>query len=105
MPSALPGAHVRLASGSTNATCNVCHPQTVRPDGSVDAAGGKHVDGTVEVDPAAVHPDGWLDPASPDFHGVAAAPSAAPCFRCHALNVPAQVTTVVCNGCHLIIGH
>ncbi len=47
VPSALPGAHVRLASGSTNATCNVCH----------------------------------------------------------ATSTPANVTTVVCNGCHTVLGN
>ncbi len=105
VPSALPGAHARLASGSTNATCNVCHPQTVRADGTVDVAGGAHVDGTVEVDPAAVHPDGWLDPSSPQFHGSAAGAGYTACLRCHATSTPAHVTTVVCNGCHAVLGN
>ena len=105
VPSALPGAHARLASGSTNATCNVCHAETVRADGTVDVAGGMHVDGAVEVDPAAVHPAGWLDPTSADFHGLAASATYTPCLRCHATNAPAKVTTVICNGCHAIIGN
>jgi len=104
VPSALPGAHARLASGSTNATCNVCHPETVLADGTVDVAGGKHVDGLPEVDPEAMHPAGWLDPSSAQFHGVAAAPSVDPCLRCHAPDLPAKVTTIVCNGCHGLIG-
>jgi predicted CxxxxCH...CXXCH cytochrome family protein len=107
VPSALPGAHARLASGSTNATCSVCHPETVRADGTIDLAGGKHVDGLPQVDPEAVHPAGWLDPSSPQFHAAAAAaaaPSYAACLRCHAANAPANVTTIVCNGCHGLIG-
>jgi predicted CxxxxCH...CXXCH cytochrome family protein len=103
-PSALPGAHMRLASGSTNATCSVCHPQTVLPSGAIDVAGGKHVDGSPEFDEAALHPGGWLDPSSPEFHGLAASPSHAACLRCHAVDAPAQVTTIVCNGCHGFIG-
>ena len=102
VPSALPGAHPRLADGSTNATCNVCHPATVKADGTVDVSGGKHVDGVVEVDPAAVHPAGWLDPSSPQFH--THAPTFGTCLNCHALDAPAHVTTIVCNGCHDLIG-
>jgi predicted CxxxxCH...CXXCH cytochrome family protein len=104
-PSALPGAHARLADGSTNATCNVCHPGTVKADGTIDVAGGKHVDGSVQVDPAAVHPAGWLDPSSAQFHGRSAT-TASPvsCERCHAVDAPARVTTVVCNSCHNFIG-
>lgn len=29
--------------------CSACHPATVRPDGTIDVAGGKHVDGQVDV--------------------------------------------------------
>lgn len=101
-PSALPGAHARLASGSTNATCNVCHPDTVDVDGTIKVAGGSHVNGAVDVLPAAVHPAGWLDPSSPDFHPHA--PSFDGCTTCHSFNPPANVTTVVCNGCHDLIG-
>ncbi len=97
-PSALPrSAHAPLAAGSTNATCKVCHAATVKADGTVDVAGGKHVNGSVDVDPEAVHPFGWLDPSSPNFHRDPASPA---CFRCHTLDAPAQVTTIVCNGCH-----
>ena len=101
-PSALPGAHPRLADGASNATCNVCHPSTVNADGTVNVAGGKHVNGTVDVLPAAVHPAGWLDLSSPDFH--AHAGDFTGCTTCHALSAPAHVTTVVCNACHDLIG-
>jgi predicted CxxxxCH...CXXCH cytochrome family protein len=100
-PSALPRVHVRLAAGSTNATCNVCHPATVKVDGTIDVAGGKHLNGSAEVDPAAVHPSGWMDRSSPNFHGTGLVQ---PCLRCHAINAPATVTTLTCNYCHNIIG-
>ncbi len=33
--------------------CAACHPTTVRSDGTIDIAGGHHVNGVVEADPAA----------------------------------------------------
>jgi predicted CxxxxCH...CXXCH cytochrome family protein len=119
-PTSLPAGHAhlgQLADDCTSTTCqvcNVCHAQTVSPDGTVDVAGGMHVNGQVEVDPAAIHPSGWLDSSSPDFHGGSpppppnSTPHAVPasyqdCLRCHTVNPPAQVTTVVCNGCHALI--
>jgi predicted CxxxxCH...CXXCH cytochrome family protein len=99
-PTSLPSGHARLAAGATNATCNVCHAATVRSDGTVDVGGGMHVNGAVDRDPAAVHPSGWLDPSSAQFHGEAASPSHDACLRCHAIALPAHVTTVVCAGCH-----
>jgi predicted CxxxxCH...CXXCH cytochrome family protein len=40
-------------AGATD--CAGCHPQTVKPDGTIDVAGGRHIDGTVQfVDPATV---------------------------------------------------
>ena len=38
-----PPPHVQLTG------CNTCHPATVLPGGSVDVAGGRHIDGTLEV--------------------------------------------------------
>jgi len=104
-PPMLPSGHVDLASGSTAATCNACHGETVKADGTVDVAAGKHVNGTVEFDPIANHPSGWLDPGSASFHGNGISKqNHASCLRCHAVDFPARVTTVVCNGCHALIG-
>jgi predicted CxxxxCH...CXXCH cytochrome family protein len=104
-PSALPTGHVALAAGSTNATCRVCHPATVKADGTIDVAGGKHMNGVVQADtdPAATHPAGWLVKGNASFHGNAAIADQSPCFRCHAWELPARVTTVICWGCHQII--
>jgi predicted CxxxxCH...CXXCH cytochrome family protein len=99
-PSALPRSnHAQLAAGATNGTCNVCHPATVNADGTI-LAGGKHVNGSFDTDPAAKHPAGWLVSTSPDFHGLAAAQGLDACNRCHATSGAAKVTTVVCASCH-----
>lgn len=101
--SALPTVHVALVAGSTNATCNICHPMTVKADGTIDAAGGKHVNGQHDVDPAAKHPSTWMAAPynGPGFHG---AQASAACFRCHAASAPARVTTLTCNYCHDMLG-
>jgi predicted CxxxxCH...CXXCH cytochrome family protein len=33
-----------------NPLCNACHPLTVAVDGTIDVAGGRHIDGTVDVE-------------------------------------------------------
>ena len=68
--------------GFTRATCSACHPETLKPDGSVDVAGGRHVNGQAEG--FAGHPAGWLDVSSPAFHGPAALPNPSACLTCHA---------------------
>lgn len=98
---ALSRTHSYLAAGSTAATCNVCHPATVKADGTIDVAGRKHVDGALQVDPAAAHPAGWMTVSSGQFHGLAADRS---CFRCHAADLPARVSAVYCNVCHTPLG-
>ena len=41
------GRHPAVTGGLT--ACSKCHPETVKPDGTIDVAGGKHVDGEVEL--------------------------------------------------------
>lgn len=91
--------HPALAAGSTAATCAVCHADTLDASGAL-RAGGPHLDGKIDVDPAARHPAGWTDASSPDFHGRAAAADPAPCARCHAATGSARVTAVTCASCH-----
>ncbi|MFL5270462.1 MAG: CxxxxCH/CxxCH domain c-type cytochrome, partial [Anaeromyxobacteraceae bacterium] len=38
------------APHAQNTSCDTCHPATVKPGGAIDVAGGKHLDGVVEVD-------------------------------------------------------
>jgi predicted CxxxxCH...CXXCH cytochrome family protein len=101
--SALPDGHPQLVSSATNATCSICHPDTVNPDGTINVASGAHVNGTVDVLPAANHPDGWIDQSSPNFHGNAPG-GISGCTTCHSYDRPAHVTTVVCNDCHNSLG-
>ncbi len=35
--------------GALAARCEACHPDTVRPDGTIDVAGGHHIDGRIDV--------------------------------------------------------
>ncbi len=35
--------------GALAARCSACHPDTVRPDGTIDLAGGHHIDGRIDV--------------------------------------------------------
>ncbi len=44
-----PGPHPQ------NPACQECHPATVRSDGTIDVAGGKHVDGKLEVSCSGCH--------------------------------------------------
>jgi len=98
---ALPrSGHPALASGATNATCAVCHAETVDPAGGIEVASGTHVNGIVDVDPAAKHPAGWTDRSSASFHGLAASQDVAVCWRCHAAREPALVAGVTCASCH-----
>jgi predicted CxxxxCH...CXXCH cytochrome family protein len=105
--SALPrGIHPPLAATATNATCNVCHPDTVKADGTIDVAKGKHmngVNGDVDVDPEAVHPDTWLDAVGTQTHSAVALRTPLgpdPCFRCHVWRGTPTVTAIVCWNCH-----
>jgi predicted CxxxxCH...CXXCH cytochrome family protein len=93
-----PPAHPALAAGSTAATCAICHPSTVLPDGSIDVASGRHLNGV--NDGFWGHPPGWMDYASTDFHGAYAKDDQKACYVCHAKNPPAYGSAVVCSSCH-----
>ena len=82
------------APGSTS--CNGCHPGTVRPDGTIDVAGGLHGNGNVDV--VGGHPAGFSDPAQ---HGPAALAGLAACRNCHGANLDGVGGTVPsCQSCH-----
>lgn len=87
------------APGSTQ--CNACHPGTVKPDGTIDVAGGLHADGIVEV--AGGHPAGWADPTQ---HGYAAKTGLDGCRSCHGSNLDGVGGTgPSCAGCHTAAGY
>ena len=97
---ATPAGHPALAASATNATCNVCHPATVKANGTIDVAGGKHVDGQGQALAAASHPAGWGTPGNANFHAGPASQGLQACLTCHAATPPATVANVVCSTCH-----
>jgi predicted CxxxxCH...CXXCH cytochrome family protein len=89
-------------------TCNACHPETVLPDGSIDLAGGRHIDGILQApagnlacdachgengNPAPPRAlDGSVDPASP---GVGA-------HRAHLTAGHVRREPIACDECHVV---
>jgi predicted CxxxxCH...CXXCH cytochrome family protein len=99
-PSPATTTHPALAATATRATCNVCHPTTVKTDGTIDVPGGKHIDGVEQVLADAQHPAGWLTQTSTDFHAYKAEQNINACLQCHVASGTATVTTVRCSDCH-----
>ncbi len=85
----------------TSTACATCHSGTVKTDGTIDVAGGLHVNGRVDLGGggggAGVHPAGWSDPAQ---HGPAAKRDLASCRTCHGNDYAGGATGVSCNACH-----
>lgn len=81
---------------ATSTNCSSCHPRTVKPDGTVDVAGGFHINGSIEV--TGGHPAGWADP---NQHGHAAnAQGLAGCRTCHGAALDGGTAGVSCASCH-----
>ncbi len=81
---------------ATSTTCASCHPRTVKPDGSIDVAGGFHINGSVEA--SGGHPPGWADVAQ---HGFAAnAQGLGGCKACHGPALDGGTAGVSCASCH-----
>jgi predicted CxxxxCH...CXXCH cytochrome family protein len=98
-----PAGHPALAGPVTAATCSACHPATVRADGTIDVAGGKHMDGLAEVTGGHSDPQ-WADPA---HHGYSAsAQGLQTCTSCHAaFGTASGASGSSCNDCHASAGH
>jgi predicted CxxxxCH...CXXCH cytochrome family protein len=93
-------------SGSDLTACSACHPDTITGAGAVDVAGGRHVNGMVDL---ARHPDGFGAPAvhGPRFlDDLAGVPGALHCQGCHGADygTPLGASQVTCNGCHAAAG-
>ncbi len=77
----------------------------MRSDGTLNVAGGKHVNG--HVDALGGHLPGYGDPASPDFHGSDALaylehqPGATDCASCHGADLNGAGTVPSCTSCHV----
>jgi predicted CxxxxCH...CXXCH cytochrome family protein len=81
----------------TSATqCSQCHPATVKPDGTIDMAGGKHVNG--QLDGGGGHAADYSNPA---VHGPAALADIASCTSCHGAAYDGNGNAAMnCNACH-----
>lgn len=79
--------------------CAGCHPETVNATGSINVAGGKHINGVVESQ--TVHPAGWATVGSANFHGPEANQGLGPCTTCHGANLDGGTSQVSCTRCHV----
>ena len=82
--------------------CAICHPDTVNADGSLNVAGGKHLNGTIEA--AGMHGD-FSSPAvkAPAFFNFLAGTSTLDCKRCHGATYDGGIGPS-CNACHVALG-
>jgi predicted CxxxxCH...CXXCH cytochrome family protein len=106
-----PAPHPPATGGLTS--CSTCHPGTVNPDGTIDVAGGLHIDGAVQVGGvgcASCHGDATrspsaIAPAPPvGTHGETATTTrAVGAHQAHLVagNVRAPVA---CTECHVVPG-
>jgi len=92
----LPPAGHPAVPGTTAASCSGCHPQTVNSNGTINVAGGTHINGQVNQ---GAHAAGWADPV---LHGAAANAGGLPaCTSCHVgFLTAAGVAGSSCNACH-----
>jgi len=84
-----PSPHPQLA------TCQACHPETITSGFAIDIAGGKHVNGVVDVQ--TYHPSGW---APPSVHGLAANANLSSCKTCHGSDLAGGTAGISCSACH-----
>jgi predicted CxxxxCH...CXXCH cytochrome family protein len=93
--------HPTVSGGLT--VCAGCHPGTVNPDGSINVAGGLHIDGAIQAT------GGHADFTSPAVHGpqffdfMGSVPGALNCTNCHGTTYGGG-TGPSCNACHATNG-
>jgi hypothetical protein len=95
LPPTTGSGHPSVTGGLT--ACSVCHPDTMNPDGSLNVAGGKHLNGVVDG-------SGHGDFTSPATHGPAffdflGGTSTMDCKVCHGADYGGGVGPS-CNACH-----
>jgi predicted CxxxxCH...CXXCH cytochrome family protein len=94
-PAPHPGVDTLGAPITSSTQCRSCHPDTVKADGTIDLAGGKHVNGLLD---GGGHPAGFSDPT---VHGPVALAGIASCQACHGAAYDGNgVYAMNCNDCH-----
>ena len=111
-----PTGHPSIAGAVTAATCNQCHPSSVKADGTINLASGTHLNGAAEVNynctschgtPGRTGNLAGTDPnlaASPPFVTTGSPASAAGAHQFH-VNPPstgAFRSPLLCNECHVV---
>ena len=90
------------AVGSDLTTCAACHPGTMKADGTLDLAGGKHLDGTVDVTAHGNYASRTVHgPKALDFMGGVS--GALDCKACHGADYGGGYGPS-CNACHDALG-
>jgi predicted CxxxxCH...CXXCH cytochrome family protein len=100
-----PTNHQPLSGSVTAASCNPCHPDTVNASGTINVAGGRHMNGLADF--TGGHPAGWeaanvhgSGPAGANKQGLPA------CTSCHVNFGPANGSVLSsCDACHTAAGH
>ena len=98
LPPTVAQGHPDLGVAPPLTACFSCHPGTMNADGSLNVAGGLHIDGTVQA-------TGHGDFTSPAVHGpqffdfIGGAPGALQCTNCHGTTYGGG-TGPSCNNCH-----
>jgi hypothetical protein len=82
--------------------CSVCHPDTMNGDGTLNLAGGKHLDGS--IDSSGMHGD-YSSPAThgPRFFDYLAGLGSLDCKACHGATYAGGIGPS-CNSCHASYG-
>ena len=115
IPPPASSGHPAVSGGAT--ACAGCHPGTVKPDGSIDLAGGKHINGVVDLGGMACtschgdasRPNAAIAPAPPqDAHGNTSTASLGVGAHQAHLNAGALRGAIDCAECHVVpsdLGH
>ncbi|HEY3452944.1 MAG TPA: CxxxxCH/CxxCH domain-containing protein [Myxococcales bacterium] len=84
--------------------CRVCHPGTLKSDGTIDVEGGQHIDGTVQVGTACNSCHGNQANAAPPQDTLGATDTTARGVGAHQAHLVAGRvrSAVACSECHLV---
>ena len=109
IPPPASSGHPTVSGGTT--ACAGCHPGTVLADGTIDVAGGKHINGTVDVSGTACtscHGDSTranavIAPAPPkDAHGNTSTTALGVGAHQSHLNAGPLRGAIACSECHVV---